>query len=92
MSLVLSLRIEEVLYVDGNKIVVKDVRSTSEVDLELESGEVITVTDKKSTEVYPKTLVSVGDASSNANVARLVFKAPRSIPIVRQEMVKAKDE
>ena len=90
MALNLAIRQGAGVFVGEELVRVVSVEGTHEAVLEKTDGSLVTVTDQRQVELFPAVHVSIGRKNQPGHVgtASLVFEAPRSITILREEVRK----
>jgi hypothetical protein len=85
MPLTLALRERSRFYVGGRKWRVRRVEP-KRVEIVGPDEQRVIVTDEETTEIEPNVRVSVGHEVAQPHTCRLVFDAPRSVRILREEL------
>jgi len=84
MALVLAVAERDEIFVGDERIDIAKLYEDGSCDIYVQ-GKAIHVTDQRSIEILPNVLISTGIKSWNKKQCRLVFKAPRTITILRGE-------
>ncbi len=85
MALVLGVCVGDEIYAGDDMIVIDELYEDGSLDLTV-LGQSFHINDERGIEIIPDVLVSTGVIQWNIKQARLVFKAPRRITILRSEM------
>ena len=88
MPLILSVTEGDDIFINDDRLIVEAIYGDGRCDVMLGDQE-FEIGDAKSVEVMPEVLVSAGLLANNPRYVRLVFKAPRSIMILRGEKYRA---
>lgn len=82
MPLIITLGIDEDVFIADDRIVVKEIYGDGDIDIEA-NGEPMQIGDAEMSEVFPDVMMSAGLLANHPNFIRLVIDAPREKRILR---------
>lgn len=93
MALTLSLREGDDVFIGGHRVVVWSIVSEHHIILRLEDGTEFDIVDDKTTEILKHVYVGLGKQKQERDLwAKLIFEAPRSITILRGDLMRQGDK